>query len=370
MTWLQHHKQSEDHAIAAEGHLRRGERLAATRAYLMAAEAEDHAIADLDDGDTTVYGTLAVSATALFLKSADLERALISACRHLGNQNLPPMAATQLSELLQTIWSERTRVQSGLSFEPNQVHYSLRGGSILRGGAPLDLVVQISQRTESLFYRVSEYRRSLPHRVRGQASKAIREAHRPWLFQDEPGSFRFSVALQEPMQRDIFRQGVPTSAEIVGTSLEILRASVYSPGGALVDLVPDGSYRRTFLRFARDLSPTGKHHKRLEIRSDDPKDNIRLDNDTRFFLNDSIRALSARQIDVDLEIEQVVGTLRGVDLERDWLEVVDGSERIRVRDVGEAVDDLIGPLVNHSVIVTVAKDATGTLFYRDIELDD
>ena len=370
MTWLEHHRQSEDHAVAAEGHLRRGERVAATRAYLMAAEAEDRAIANLDEGDAAAYGTLAVSASALFLKSGDLNRAQVSACRHLANQHLPVSAFDQLSELLQTIWSERTRVQSGLSFEPNKVHFSLRGGNILRGGAPLDLVVQISQRTESLFYRVSEFKRGLPHRVRGQASKAIRAAHRPWLFQDDPGSFRFSVAVQEPIQRDIFWQDGPTSTEVVGTSLEILRASVYSPSGTMLDLVPDPSYRRTFLRFARDLSPTGKHHKRLEIRSDGAEGSIRLDDDTRFFLNDSIQALSANQIEMNLVDEQVVGTLRGVDLERDWLEVVVDSERVRVREVGEAVDDLIGPLVNRSVVVTVARDSTGTLFYRDIELDD
>jgi hypothetical protein len=39
---------------------------------------------------------------------------------------------------------------------------------------------------------------------------------------------------------------------------------------------------------------------------------------------------------------------------------------IRVVEVGEAVDDLVGPLVNHEVVVQIVR-ARGRALFRDIE---
>jgi len=50
--------------------------------------------------------------------------------------------------------------------------------------------------------------------------------------------------------------------------------------------------------------------------------------------------------------------LRAVHLDRDWLEVTVDKDHIRVEDVGEAIDDLIGPMVNRPVIVHVVREST------------
>ena len=45
---------------------------------------------------------------------------------------------------------------------------------------------------------------------------------------------------------------------------------------------------------------------------------------------------------------------------------VDGRP-MRVHDVGETVDDVVGPLVNHEVIVQIVTLASGRMLFRDIE---
>ena len=58
-----------------------------------------------------------------------------------------------------------------------------------------------------------------------------------------------------------------------------------------------------------------------------------------------------------------------VHLDDDWLEVVAGDENYRVRKVEEQVDDVIGAMINKSVIVYVTRDGE-KLEFIDIESDD
>ena len=65
--------------------------------------------------------------------------------------------------------------------------------------------------------------------------------------------------------------------------------------------------------------------------------------------------------------ESIVGVLRAVHLDRDWIELTVGNDHIRITQVGEAVDDVIGPMVNHSVVVRVVRESENRLLFRDIE---
>ena len=69
----------------------------------------------------------------------------------------------------------------------------------------------------------------------------------------------------------------------------------------------------------------------------------------------------------DLKAETLTGTLRAVHLDQDWLEVTVEDKHIRVERVGEAIDDIIGPMVNRPVIVQSVVDPKGKHFFRDIE---
>jgi len=64
------------------------------------------------------------------------------------------------------------------------------------------------------------------------------------------------------------------------------------------------------------------------------------------------------------------GVLRALNLDKDWLEVsVDGNSQ-PVTGVGEAVDDLIGPMVNREVNVRVKRGPRSSLVFIDIELEE
>lgn len=68
-------------------------------------------------------------------------------------------------------------------------------------------------------------------------------------------------------------------------------------------------------------------------------------------------------------VESLNGVLRALHLDKDWLELTVEKELVRVVQVGNQVDDLIGPMVNKPVIVRVSVDG-GRRRFLDIELGD
>jgi len=72
------------------------------------------------------------------------------------------------------------------------------------------------------------------------------------------------------------------------------------------------------------------------------------------------------------EIVTIEGVLRGVHLDQDWLEVATQDpalDHVRIEDAGDALDDVVGPMVNRSVVVTAVRRGQKFL-YRDIELEE
>jgi hypothetical protein len=200
---------------------------------------------------------------------------------------------------------------------------------------------------------------------------------RPWLFQAPAGSYQFAVRVQEPGQHALWEADKPPVSRVTSTFFGILRASAADPENDLPQLVPDPQYRGAFLSLSRNLAPTGKIFDRLEVRdAGTPTDpGVLFAADTRQQLNAVLRSTrpprSTSASDVPLEIR---GTLRAVHLDKDWLEVArakpDGSpDQVRVDEAVEALDDVIGPMVNRSVTVQVVRRGARYL-YRDIELDE
>ncbi len=69
---------------------------------------------------------------------------------------------------------------------------------------------------------------------------------------------------------------------------------------------------------------------------------------------------------------QITGVLRALHLERDWLEIkLDEGPLVRVYQTGEVIDDIVGPMVNRRVIVTVTVNTkNGRYLYLDIQLEE
>ena len=369
MSWIEHHALSERLAARAQAALHEDRRTEALELYAQAAREEERALENLDSSKKRTMGVSAVSAVSLYYKSGDFVRAEATAHKWLAEERLLAFAKKQLQALLQAIWSEQIRDQADLGFAPGQVLVSIDGGQILAGGAPLDLIVEKAKAVQSLFYRTAEFLSELPHRSRGAPNKSIQEICRPWLFQTAPGSYQFAVAIQESSQDEMFETAHPASRDISDWFLRILRASVDDPAGSLPDIVPDHKYRSTFLTLTRNLAPTGKTCKRLEIRWPSESHAVSLDSTTRKNIGHTIRSVKESEEPRMIRTEEIKGVLRALHLDKDWLELAVEGQLRRIHGVGEQVDDVVGPMVNKAVTVHVSMRGEKARFV-DIEADD
>jgi hypothetical protein len=374
MNWIDHHTESERHAAEAQLAAHRGETDRARELYALAAGAESKALSGLDQSKVRTLGVTALSAAALWYKAGRFEEAEALVHTWLGSRKLPPFATDRLREILEQIWSVQALEAAGVRFTGNEVLVSVGGGQIVRGGAPLDLILQKVEQVSAMFYRTAEMLLSVPHRKRGLPDPNIREACRPWLFQTAPGSYQFAVRVQKPSQGTLFPAVEVKVEEVSQQFLQIVRAAVEDPEQRLKEIVPDNQYRETFLKLARNLAPTGKLYSRVSIRSPTSPDTkpIILQKESREGIHCALKKQFPRKKDTEeAEPVQLRGVLRALHLDENWIEitmsVLEKPEHVKVRDAGDQVDDILGPMVNHDVIVDAVKTNKGEYRLRDIQ---
>jgi len=369
MSWIDLHQASERAAIEADRALRDGNQSLASILYSEAAEHEQRALEVLDATKARTKGITAVSAVSLWFKATAYERAEQLAYSALADLSLPEFSRTDLRNLVQAIWTESSKKTANVNFLPGQVFVSVKGGEVITGGAPLDLIVEKVQTIQSMFYRTVEFIRDMPLRRRGGPTREIQESCRPWLFQAPPGSYQFSVAIQEPKQLDFFRKDMRPDL-VARQFLEILKATASDNQDQLATIVPNVEYRNVFLKLGRNLAPTGKTFDSIELRTATDDDPIALTPESRTLINQALK--KGRPVDAqDSEgnEEELNGILRAVDLDRDFLDVSVNGQPVRVNGLGDAMDDVIGPMVNKPVKVRVTRKI-GSVRFLDIELDD
>lgn len=268
MSWAEHHSQSELYASEAEIMFRQQEFERAQELYRLAAGCETRAYQDLDPAKARTLGITAVSAASLWYKGKEYQRAEQIIYQSLSEGSLPPFAAEQLKDLLQSIWNQSTLEKAGVEFMPGEVLVSVSGGKVVHGGAPLDLITVKIDQISRTFYRVIEMLLNVPFRRHGNPKPEIREQFRPWLLQAPAGSYQFAVRVERPKQLrlPLYPDTAPSIEHITQTFLDIVKASADDPDGELVNLVSDTDYRTTFLKLTRNLTPTGKTFGRLEMR--------------------------------------------------------------------------------------------------------
>ncbi len=370
MTWAQRHTDSEHLAAEAEVAARTGRTEDAKALYRRAAAAEIAAFEEIGPSKSRTLAITAVSAVALWYKAEEYAAAEQLAHKVLGTATLPQFAVAQLQALLQAIWSAHVRKSAGVRFVGGEVLVAVRGGRVVTGGAPLDLVLSKVETVKSLFYRTTEFIQNLPYRPQGPASSAIQEACRPWLFHAAPSSYQFAVAIEDAAQGELFGPAMPSTEEITRTFLAILRAAALDPGNALPQMVPDPQYRSTFMKLTRNLAPTGKTFSQLQLRSAGDAEWLTLDRDARQSINRSIRTQFPKETKPE-EVEELLrGVLRGVHLDQDWLELSIEGQHIKIYEIGDAVDDVVGPFVNKPVVVEAVRQPNGRYRFRDIWGED
>lgn len=371
MSWIEHHTKSEQLAADAEVAARQGQFDRSMELYRLAADAEAIAVKNLDPDKHRTLGISVVSAVSLWYKAQEYLKAQQLAYHWLGASALPTFAVEQLQILLQTMWSDETRAKAGVKFSRGDVIVTVKGGEIVTGGAPLDLIVRKVEGIQSLYYRTTEFLSSLPHRKHGPASADIQKMCRPWLFQTAPSSYQFAVAIQESAQRDMFRSPTPKSDEISTAFMKILRAAIDDPDNALPNVVPDRDYRGTFLKLIRNLAPTGEVFEKMEIKSSIETKPVTLIATARQTISSSLRRQFPKTPQAEDQQEVTLhGILRAVHLDKDWLEITSVGPHIKITEVGETVDDVVGPMVNRAVVVQAIKKADGRHTLVDIQAEE
>jgi hypothetical protein len=202
----------------------------------------------------------------------------------------------------------------------------------------------------------------------------VQELFEPWLVQRPAGSYQFAVRVRTPAQQELFAANIPPIEAVATTALDILRASIEDPEHELERVVPDAEYRGAFLKLARNLAPTGKRSSGLALAPERrPLPRLSWSRPPGRG-SSSATAVHAESGGADGGAPvQVRGVLRGLSLERDWLEVSvrgeDGTaEEVRIFDAGETLDDVIGPMVNRPVVVEAyRKKGQKRLHLRDIQ---
>lgn len=369
MTWAELHNESERLAIEAQLALKNRNREKALDLYRQAAEIERQALNILDVSKVRTRGITAVSAVALWFKAGEYVQAEQLAHSILADPLIPDFAREDMRTLVQAIWTECSKKKAGVSFIPGQVEVSVKGGEVVTGGAPLDLIVDKVQTIQSMFYRTIEFMNGVSHRKRGGPTKELQDACRPWLFQSAPGSYQFSVAIQKPAQPDLFKEDIEPE-RIAQHFLEIVSASAGDDTVELERIVPDETYRSTFLKLSRNLSPTGKTFERIEFRASGELRPVALGVESRTNINQQLRKKSVVPAKTEEIEEELIGTLRAVHLDKDWLEIIVNGESMHIDGLQDAVDDVIGPMVNRSVIVRAIRVTQTKYRFIDIELAD
>ena len=376
MSWNQHHSRSEKLAADAEVASRAGDARRAEGLYRQAAVAEAGAFDDLAIDKLRTRGITAVSAVALWYKARDYVAAERLTHRYLAASELPPFAEAQLRELLHVIWTAHAAQQSGVGFVRGDVLVSVKGGEVIYGGAPLDLISSKVAGIQAVLFRTVEMLLGRPFRKHGPPELDIQTMCRPWLFQAPAGSYQFAVRVQEPAQGELWEANRPKVERITAMFFDVLRASASDPEAELLAVVPDTQYREAFLSLSRSLAPTGKTFDLLEVRDASAPAALvaSFAKETRQQINAALRkAKPPRPVVSTDEPVTLQGILRAVHLDEDWLVVgttkAPPLDHIRVEEAGDALDDVVGPMVNRPVVVTAVRRGSKHL-YRDIELDE
>ena len=367
MTWLEHHSQSERYAANAEVHARVGDELGAKDLYRLAAEAEQRALQEVKPDDRSrTYSITAVSAVALYFKAAQWPTAQTLAYRTLGSGHLLKFAEQQIEELLAAIKMRQIGVSDA------GVLVSAKGGEIVQGGAPLDLILKTVSGMKSLLYRTTEYMLGSPYRRGSQPSREIRDSYSPWILQAPPGSYQFKITVRQGM-----KSGMPVydiaPSRIIDKLLRIIDLCATAPFGGLPQEVPEEDYADTFLKLTRDLAPPKNgRFTQLDILSESTNRHIILRSDVR---NAIMEAVQHRPTDVVVvpmldPLKEIRGVLRALHLDADWIEVVTHDGKSHTIDrAGDEIDDTIGSLVNKPVVVGVSSSGT-RLTLVNIEPDE
>jgi hypothetical protein len=128
---------------------------------------------------------------------------------------------------------------------------------------------------------------------------------------------------------------------------------------------------RNLFEARAQLAPRGKARGLIEISPALGDDVVQLLPQNHKVNSAEINRLKPKRLTDSGTVEETLrGVLRAVNLDKDWIEVVSDFGTHHINGLAEALDDVIGPMVNRRVVVKVRRDASLKYKFEDIELDE
>ena len=346
---------------------RAGDASSSALLYAEAARLEEAALATVPEDRVRTRSVLAESAVTLWRRAGLIEHAGAAARRLMG---LP--LTTSVSDYLLDVANEARWAAAATAegrTDAGTYRIALRGGTVRPGGLiAVDLVLVKLEQFRNLVVRVGEWATGMEFRTKGPPPEDLMSSLLPMVSPAMPGSYAFDLRLEaKPVQLPLFagRQVEPAT---IATAFYDVVESVADMGPAGIDeLVTEDVYRTAFLRLIRNIAPSGRDLSEITVAPTDQKRTARLVPDVRRAVG---RDLQRRKATTKPEVSRS-GVLRGLDLDRRHL-VLRESGREQSFSIAEeaALDDLVGPLVNHRV--EVVTERRGRWFYviDVLEADD
>jgi len=194
------------------------------------------------------------SAATLAIECGELRVAerLISAAL-AGNP--PAEIADELRDLLEDVYFHRHLSLRGLTLSPDEVQMSLEGAAVGFGITRSDAFTQRVKDLETLLYRTAERRLGREFREAGRRRKNV--AADVELFLSVPRAASFAVTLRLGQSDQLRIPGHDFGAETLRDLLDGLSMVNEGNLAALVEFIPDDSYRVNFVALAEKLAPDG-----------------------------------------------------------------------------------------------------------------
>lgn len=347
------HRQAEALAAEAEVALTQGRKQEAEELYSKAAISEQTSFEETPPEKQRTKSILAVSLVSLLYKARRYDEAELKIFELLASRKLLPWADLQLREMLEAVADERTLHRSlNRHYTGESVTVSLRGGEVGSGTGPLDLIIEKTTGFRNLFYRLAEYVSAFPLRTRGTPPKELLDLMQVRAAQPSVGSYRLELKLTEPAQFDLFTAKPRLRpAEVSDILFKFLHAVNAGTTEAIETVIPDPGYRKALLELTRNLAPTGRRLTEIGIYRGKG-----VGVESAYLttaLPDKIRkVLPQKPASLNSDYEELRGILRAVHLDENWLEITLPESRSEKCDTEpDMLDDVVGPMVNHEVII-------------------
>lgn len=332
-------------------------------AFITAAQLEETAFATVPPERIQTRSILANSVVSLLRRAGRLEEAGAAARRLMGSVLTEEATDYLLSTATEARWLQSAS-SDGYRYE-GTLRVALDGPAVRPGGLVwADTALLKLDQLRQLLWRVGEMVAGFPLRTKGGAPQELMEAVRPFVSPAAPGSYSFHFRVEtKPEQLEMFRYRTIDAGQITRRLYDLLHITAEHGYEGIVSEVDDPGYQDVLLRSLRNFAPNGSSLSAITVRPTEGVTEARLVPDQYRSIGRQLRKKRGKSRQGDVTSPR--GVLRGLDLDDRHI-VLRGPDGGRfLIDPGAALDDLIGPLVNH-IVEVYGEMRHGHLYVSDV----